>query len=162
LDAQCVRRRLRNVNMGAAKTSAKTVGVVPSVNMESAKALAKNAAEVPFVVINGSSTRALFAIRNVSIAKRADDANIALKNADESLFSVSTGIQKNDARPAEKKMLCANMANADISAKTVVGRAIVSINVSKTIVGNVEENPYVCMSVRFIGAQLAVKSVGMA
>jgi hypothetical protein len=152
--------------MGAAKTSAKTVGVVPSVNMESAKALAKNAtknaAEVHFVVINGSSTRALFAIRNVSIAKRADDANIALKHADESLFSVSTGIQKNDARPAEKKMLCANMANADISAKTVVGRAIVSINVSKTIVGNVEENPYVCMGARFIGAQLAEKSVGMA
>jgi len=147
--------------MVASKNSAKSVGVVPSVSMESARVLANNAGEVPFVVICGSSTRALFAIRNVSMAKRAVDANIALKNAVESLFSVSTGIQKNDARPAEKKMLCANMANADINAKPVVGRAIVSMDGSKAIVGNVEENPYVCMGARFIGAQLAEKSVGM-
>lgn len=72
------------------------------------------------------------------------------------------GIKKKDALPAKKKILCANMANADISAKCVVGMAIVCINVSKTIVGNVVENHYVCMSVRFIGAQLAVKPVGMA
>jgi hypothetical protein len=53
------------------------------------------------------------------------------------------------------------MANAYISAKTVVGRAIVNMDVSSPIVGNVVGNHYVCMGVRFIGAQLAVESVGI-
>jgi hypothetical protein len=147
--------------MGASKNSAKSVGVVPSVSTEIAKALANNAGEVPFVVICGSSTRALFAVRNVRMAKRAVDANNALKHADKSLFSVRMGRKKNNARPAEKRILCANMANADISANCVVGMAIVNMDVSSPIVGDVVENHYVCMGARFIGAQLAEKSVGM-
>jgi hypothetical protein len=72
------------------------------------------------------------------------------------------GIKKKDAQPAEMEITRANMANADISANCVVGMAIVNMDVSRPIVGNVVENHYVCMGARFIGAQLAVKSVGMA
>lgn len=56
--------------MGAAKTSAENVGVVPSVSMESGRVLAEIAVEVPCVVMPGSSKRALFAVRIVCMAKK--------------------------------------------------------------------------------------------
>jgi hypothetical protein len=63
--------------MGASKNSAKTVGVVPSVSMESARVLAKIAVEVPCVVMPGSSKRALFAVRNVRMAKKRASVKFA-------------------------------------------------------------------------------------
>jgi len=66
--------------------------------MESAKVHAKIAEEVPYVCINGSSTRARFAMQNVHIAKRGASAMFVLqKNANKARFSVSMGSKKNDA-----------------------------------------------------------------
>ena len=130
--------------------------------MESAKALADNAMEVPCVVINCSCKRALFAMRCVLMAKRRASVMFVMKNARQSRFSVLMGRKKNNARPAERKKICANMANADISAHSVVGRAFVNMDVSKTIAGTAAEIPYVFMGARFIGAPFAVKTVSMA
>jgi hypothetical protein len=148
--------------MVASKNSAENVGVVPSVSMESAKVLAKIAVEVPCVVMTSSPKRALFAMRCVLMAKRRANVKFARKSARKSRFSVRMGRKKEYAEPAKIQKTCANMANADISADSVVGRAIVNMDVSRPIVGNVVENHYVCMGARFIGAQLAVKSVCMA
>ena len=72
------------------------------------------------------------------------------------------GDKTTNASPAEKKSLCAHMANADISAKTVGGRDIVSMDVSGTIARNVAGSPYVCMDASLISAMFAARYVLMA
>jgi hypothetical protein len=72
------------------------------------------------------------------------------------------GGKKTNAQPAEKKSLCAHMANADISAKTVRGRDIVSMGVSGTIAGTAAGSLYVCMDASLISATFAAKNVLMA
>ena len=72
------------------------------------------------------------------------------------------GGKKINAPPAEKKSLCANMANADISAKIVGGKLIVSIIVSETIAETAAGSPYVCINARFTSVLFAIGNVNMA
>ena len=71
------------------------------------------------------------------------------------------GRKKTDALNA-KKSLYAHMANADISAKTVEGRHIVSMGVTGIFAGIAAGSPYVVMDGSSIGAAFAVRYVFMA
>jgi hypothetical protein len=89
------------VHMERGQITARIVEGSQYVSTESARIFAKIAAEVAYVCIIGSSKRAIFAVRNVRMAKRAVDAKFALKHADKSLFSVRMGRTENNVCPAE-------------------------------------------------------------
>jgi hypothetical protein len=147
--------------MGAAKITAKTVAGPRFVSMGGAKIFARNAAEMTYVCMIGSSTCASFAMWNVNMTKRRVSASSVLMNANRSQSSVRMGTRKTDAMNA-KNPLYATMASADISAKIVGGRLIVSMDVSGTIAGTAAGSPYVCINCRFRPATFAVRNVAIA
>ena len=95
------------------------------------------------------------------MAKRRVRAKFVLKNANKCQFYVRMGSKKIDALNA-KKSLYAHIANADISAKNVGGRLIVSMGVSGSIAGTAAGSPYVCINSRSKHAMSAVRDVLMA
>jgi hypothetical protein len=148
-------------HMAGGEITAKTVGASQFAPMGGAKIFARNAAEVPYVCMIGSSTCASFAMWNVRMTKRGVGARFVLMNANRHQSSVRMGTKRTDA-PNAKKALYATMASADISAKNVGGRLIVSMDVSGTIAGTAAGSPYVCISSKFKPATFAVRNVAIA